>query len=283
MTDARGREPRPDRAPGVTLLVGCGRVATRLGHRLAAEGGEVIAVRRRGADLPAGFRALVHDLDEPFPAGLPAVDSMVVTLPPGGGAPGRVGSTGYRARLSHLAAALPAVPTRTVFVSSTGVFERKGAGPVDESVQPHPTSPRGQELREGERAARELFGAAIVRPAGIYGPGREHLVRQVRTGAEVDYSRRTNRIHEADLARAIDRVLRMAEPPAVLHAVDACPALLGDVVTFIADELGLPHPPRAPALHEGIVLDGRLLRSVLGELEFPDYRRGYRDLLGRRP
>ncbi|CAI9390798.1 sugar nucleotide-binding protein [Microbacterium sp. T2.11-28] len=278
MTDVRGAEPRPDRASGRTLLVGCGRVATRLGLRLAARGDEVIGVRRHAGDLPAGFRALVHDLDAPLPSALPAVDSMVITLPPG-----REGSPGYRARLDHVAAALPAVPARTVFVSSTGVFERKGAAAVDESHRPQPTSPRGQKLWEGETAARELFAAVVVRPAGIYGPGREHLVRQVRTGAQVDYSRRTNRIHEADLARALDRILTMADPPAVLHAVDSAPALLGEVVAFIADELRLPHPPRAAARHEGIVLDGRLLRSVLGELEFPDYRSGYRDLLGRRP
>lgn len=274
MTETQDAEPRP--AAGVTLLVGSGRVATRLGHRLVARGEEVVAVRRRADGIPAEFRALVHDLDGALPETLPAVDAMMITVPPG-----REGSPGYRTRLSHLAAALPAVPARTVFVSSTGVFERKGEGPVDESDEPHPTSPRGRELWAGETAARELFGAVIVRPAGIYGPGREHLVRQVRAGAEVDYSRRTNRIHEVDLARALDRVLTVTEPPAVLHAVDSAPALLGDVVAFIADELGLPHPPRAAALHEGIELDGRLLRAVLGELEFPDYRAGYRDLLRR--
>jgi nucleoside-diphosphate-sugar epimerase len=279
MTDAHagrtGSEPvTPDRPTGVTLLVGCGRVAIRLGRRLVARGGQVIALRRRVDDVPAGIRVLAHDLDEPFPAALPAVDSMVITLPPG-----REGSAGYRTRLHHVAAALPAVPSRTVFVSSTGVFERKGAGVVDESDEPHPTSPRGRELWAGERTAQELFSAVVVRPAGIYGPGREHLVRQVREGAEVDYSRRTNRIHEADLARTLDRVLTMADPPALLHAVDSAPALLGDVVAFIADELGLAHPPRAAARGEGIELDGRLLRSVVGELEFPDYRSGYRDLL----
>lgn len=236
----------------------------------------MVAIRRRADGIPEEFQGIVHDLDEPMTGPLPAVDAMVITLPPG-----REGSAGYRVRLNHVAAALPATPARTVFVSSTGVFERKGEGPIDEFDDPHPTSPRGQELRDGEDAARALFSAVIVRPSGIYGPGREHMVRQVRAGAEVDYSRRTNRIHEADLARALDRVLTMTEPPAVLHATDSAPALLGDVVAFIADELGLARPPRGPARHEGIVLDGGLLRSVLGELEFPDYRAGYRDLLRR--
>ncbi|KZE90033.1 sugar nucleotide-binding protein [Microbacterium sp. TNHR37B] len=267
-----------ERRPGTTLLVGCGKVGVRLGLRLHMRGERVIALRRTIDGLPPVFEAVAVDLDAPLRESLPPADSVVVTLPPRRGA-----GVGYRAQLEHLAAVLPSHPSRVIFVSSTGVFDGKDPGhPVTESDRPQPTSERARELLAGERAAIELFGAIVVRPAGIYGPGREYLLRQVRAGAPVDYARRTNRIHEVDLVRALEQLLTLADPPALVHAVDAAPVQLGDVVTFLAAELDVAPPPVAEPGRSGIELDGRLLRSLLGELEYPDYRAGYRAVLARR-
>lgn len=259
--------------PGRTLLVGFGKLGQRLAPRLVADGGEVFAVRRSAGILPEGVVGIRADLAQPLAEPLPAVDALVVTLPPSG--------PGYRTVLGHVAAALPAPPARTVFVSSTGVFE---AGPFDRPITerdiPEPASDRSQGLRDGELAAQELFGAVIVRPAGIYGPGREFLLRQVREHAVVNYRRRTNRIHEVDLARTLDVLLRLPEPPALVHAVDSAPAPLGDVVRFIARTLGVDAPPDDPSAGpSGTVLDGSLLRSVLGELEYPTYVEGYTEMI----
>jgi nucleoside-diphosphate-sugar epimerase len=261
-------------APARTLLVGYGQLGALLAPRLRADGGEVVALRRSDGALPDGVTGVRGDLSAPLPEPLPPVEAMVVTLPPSG-------PSGYRTALTHLAAALPAVPARTVFVSSTGVFEGWGAGrPITEQDDPAPTSERARELRDGERAAVELFDAVIVRPAGIYGPGREFLIRQVREHATVNHRRRTNRIHDADLVRTLDLLLRMPEPPRMLHAVDAGPAPLGDVVGFIAKTLGVAVPPDdSSAAATGTVLDGSLLRAVLGELEYPTYESGYAAML----
>ncbi|KJL30168.1 hypothetical protein RS83_00918 [Microbacterium oxydans] len=265
-------------APARTLLIGYGKLAQGLAPRLLADGGAVVAVRRSDGALPEGVVGIRADLAEPLDQPLPVVDAMVVTLPPG--------DPGYRVVLGHVADALPATPSRTIFVSSTGVFE---AGPFDRTIteadEPAPTSDRARGLRDGELAARELFDAVIVRPAGIYGPGREFLLRQVREHAVVNHRRRTNRIHETDLVRALDVLLRMPEPPALVHGVDATPAPLGEVVAFIARELGLDAPPHDPtAAQSGTVLDGALLRSVLGELQYPSYTDGYAEMIrGSRP
>jgi len=104
----------------------------------------------------------------------------------------------------------------------------------------------------------------------------------VLSGAPVNYGRRTNRIHEDDLVRTLDVLLRVPQPPALLHAVDAAPARLGDVVTFIADELGVAPPPEDEWRDEGMELDGSLLHALLGTLDHPDYRSGYRDLIAHR-
>lgn len=262
--------------PRRTLLVGFGKLGAALAPRLRAEGGEVIALRRGDGLLPSGVDGVVADLAVPLLARLPTVDAVLITLPPG------TGPSAYPSLLRHLAAALPSRPTRTVFVSSTGVFDGPGSPePLTERVAPEPITDRGIGLREGERAAVDLFGAVVVRPAGIYGPGRDFLLRRVREGAAVNHRRRTNRIHEVDLVRTLDLLLRMPEPPSLLHAVDDGPAPLGDVVTFLAGRLGVPVPPHDGGGPGGFVYDGALLRSLLGPLEFPTFEDGYADMLDR--
>lgn len=200
---------------------------------------------------------------------------MLVTLPPGDSV------SAYRTALTHLADALPMMPARTVFVSSTGVFDGPGSEhPITEHDEPVPTTERSRGLRDGERAAIEFFDAVIVRPAGIYGPGREFLLRKVREGAAVEHARRTNRIHEVDLVRTLDLMLRDDSSPRLLHAVDAGPAPLGDVVRFIAGQLGMEVPPDSASGNPGgSVYDGALLRSALGRLDFPTYREGYAEMI----
>lgn len=272
---------RDRRMPGRTLLVGCGKLGIGLGQRLLADGAEVIAIRRSAAALPAGFRAIADDLRIARTRELPVCDSVVITLPPD--AESRDGDI-YTAALTHLADALPARPERVVFVSSTRVFEgRAGDIPLTETDAPAPVSPRARTLLAGEQLAVRLFGASIVRPAGIYGPGRGSLIRRVREHTPVDHSRRTNRIHKADLIAALHAALRAESSPALLHAVDQRPARLGEVVTFIADRLGVDPPPRAvPESGGGTVLDGGLLLEFTGPLRYPTFREGYEEMLDAR-
>lgn len=265
----------PPPPPHRTLIVGFGKLGRRLAAHLLADGGEVFALRRSDDALPEGVVGIRADLSAPLAENLPAVDAMVVTLPPGGAV------DSYRIALTHLADALPSAPARTVFVSSTGVFERAASDlPITELDDPAPASERSRGLFDGERAAIQLFSAVVVRPAGIYGPGREFLLRQVREGAVVNHRRRTNRIHEIDLVRALDLLLRMPEPPALVHAVDEAPAPLGEVVAYIAGTLGVDAPPDDPSAEAtGLVHDGSLLLSLLGTLEYPTYREGYAEMI----
>lgn len=269
---------RGRRTPGRTLLVGCGALGTKLGLRLLADGDEVIALRRRTAGLPPEFSAIEDDLSVERHRELPAVDSVVITLPPDPGG-------GYRTALDALTRGLPARPTRVVFVSSTRVLEGlAGAVPLTEEDAAAPTGDRAQELVDGEEKAAELLGACIVRPAGIYGPGRESLIRRVRDHAPVDYTRRTNRIHEDDLVGLLHAMLTAESPPPLIHAVDQAPVPLGEVVTFIAERLGVEPPPHlVPEESGGTVLDGSLMREFVGSLEFPSFREGYERMLSGTP
>ena len=65
-----------------------------------------------------------------------------------------------------------------------------------------------------------------------------------------------------------------------MHAVDESPAPLGEVVGFIARELGVDVPPDIGSADPGgFVYDGSLLRSLLGTLEYPTYREGYAEMI----
>lgn len=271
---------RGRRTPGRTLLVGCGKLGTKLGLRLVAEGGEVVALRRTTDGLPASFAAMADDLDVARDRELPVCDSVVITLPPGA-----LEGSGYAASVVHLAESLPELPPRVIFVSSTRVLEgHDGATPLTESTPATPSSARGLAVREGEILAEQLLDACIVRPAGIYGPGRESLIRKVREHEPVDHTRRTNRIHEDDLVGLLHAMLRVAAPPSLIHAVDQHPVPLGEVVTFIADRLGLEPPPHlAPETGGGTVLDGSRMHAFSGPLEFPSFREGYERMLSGTP
>ena len=273
----------PKRSVPSLLVVGCGRLGVALGRLVVADGGEVIGVRRRPGDLPDPFHTIAADVTEPLRVPLPPVDSIVFTLPPNSGDIPAGGDV-YERALTGIAAAVTVAPQRVVFVSSTRVFEGvAGSQTVDEGTEPEPRSARAESLLNGERLAAGLFGAHVIRPAGIYGDGRDALVRRVRSGAEFDGGRLTNRIHQDDLALGIFEVLRSPQPPAILHATDDHPAPLRDVATFIARTLGLDPPPFSDAHAEsGRRISGALFRTVAGPLTYPDYEVGYAHILRER-
>ncbi|SDK52164.1 Nucleoside-diphosphate-sugar epimerase [Glycomyces sambucus] len=259
------------------LLFGCGKVGVRLGGALIASGHRVFAVRRRIEALPEAFTGIALDYREPFAAALPEVDAMVVTLTPDRA---ERDSPDLTTPLHRLAAALPVRPRRVVLVSSTGVFSGDpGIRPLTEDDAPRPRNARSQALLDSEDEARHLFDAVVVRPAGIYGPGREHLLRQVARGAVIDRERRTNRVHETDLVRALHELVRSPEPPRTLHAVDGRPASLGEVTDHIARRLGVPAPPASDAGPSGHVVSGERFASFMGTLAYPDYRSGYDEII----
>lgn len=273
----------PQRSVASLLIVGCGRLGTALGRLVIANGGEAIGIRRRPNELSDAFRTIVADAMEPLRVPLPPVDSIVFTLPPNSGDT-PAGADVYERALTNIAAAASVPPRRVVFVSSTRVFEGvTGSATVDEATEPAPRSARAESLLNGERLASRLFSAQIIRPTGIYGDGRNALVRRVQAGDLLDGSRITNRIHQDDLVRGIFDVLRSPNPPSVLHATDDHPAPLRDVATFIAETLGIDPPPFSNAdTVSGRRMSGALFRTVGGPLTYPDYRAGYARVLRQR-
>ena len=184
---------------------------------------------------------------------------------------------------------------RALFVSSTAVYGDAGGDWIDESTTPEPGGFSGRIIREAEellfsRLAGTGITPVVLRLGGIYGPGRTRLIDQVRGGTAVIPAepRFTNRIHRDDAAAAIVHLCTMDRIPAPVYlGVDNEPAELGEVLRFLAAELGLAQPPSGASESGGEPSRGgnkrcsnELLRSTGFEFTYPSFREGYRDILG---
>ncbi|MFC3480875.1 NAD-dependent dehydratase [Kocuria sp. WRN011] len=268
------------------LLAGCGDLGTALGQRLVQRGWRATGVRRRPDHLPAEISPFALDLMDPGTVALPSADAVVITLTADGRDVDAYERT-YLGALRGLHRALrsgESAPKRVVLVSSTGVLGGGDGKVVTEETPPSPERDTARVLLAAEELAAELFpGLVIVRPAGIYGPGRTSLIDRVRRGDALAHNRMTNRIHRDDLVTVLQSVLESPEPPVLLHAVDTEPAMLGDVAAHIAGLLGVPVPPDSSSTSGGAprgkVLDASLMHRFVGELRYPTYREGYDALL----
>jgi nucleoside-diphosphate-sugar epimerase len=236
------------------LIAGCGYVGSALARRLVGAGDTVWGVRRSAAGEIPGVRSVRADLADPATFGaLPeGIERVVIAA-----SPDERSEAAYRAvyvegaanLLGALASRGEAV-TRVILVSSTGVYGERGGGWVDEDTPPEPSTPTGRVLLEGERRVLDgPFPAVVLRLAGIYGPGREGMIRDVRSGRAAcpPEPRWTNRIHRDDAAGAVAHLLALPAPAPLYVGVDRESAELCTVYRWIADRLGLPAPPAGEA------------------------------------
>ena len=87
--------------------------------------------------------------------------------------------------------------------------------------------------------------ATVVRFGGIYGPGRTRLIDQVRCGAAYSLAGRTqylNLIHRDDCAGVLRHLMLLDAPAPVYCGVDTEPLERGELLGWLADPLGVPHP-----------------------------------------
>jgi nucleoside-diphosphate-sugar epimerase len=190
-----------------------------------------------------------------------------------------------------------------VYLSTIGVYGDSGGAWVDEDTPPKPGSKRSAARLAAEDAWRR-FGAqndravAILRLAGIYGPGRNALVSLAEGTARriVKHGQVFNRIHVADIAQAIDACLAQ-DATGVFNLADDEPGPPQDVIAFAAELLGKPPPPEIPfddaragmgAMAQSFYGENRRVRNAklkqtLGVgLAYPTYREGLRALLSER-
>ena len=288
----------PDR---VVLILGCGYLGTVLAQRLAFKGRPVVGTTRSDHHAVVirsrGAQPLVMDTTDlrPLDRVKGRVGAVVDLIGP---AVGRDGSydDATRVLMQRLA---PEDLAAFVYVSSTGVYGDQGGGLVDESTPCRPDSPRGSARLEIEqRVLGSALPAMVVRPAGIYGPGRSPLHR-IAAGQRVligDGAAVINRIHVHDLAALLEAVIDGGQPGQIYLAADERPASHRELTAHVVDTYGLPEPPRM-SLEEARVrltpdafamltgskrIDASASRRALGlRLRFGDYVAGLADIWQR--
>jgi nucleoside-diphosphate-sugar epimerase len=277
---------------------GFGFTARAVRERLTGEVWRFHGTNRSGDADPAAVDVAMHAFsrDRPLPnpsAALAETTHLLASIPPD--------DAGDPVLDGHADAIAAIEGLRWVgYLSATSVYGDRDGGWVDEETPTNPTSERGRRRLRAETAWLDLWRRRgvpvhIVRPAGIYGPGRSALdnVRAGRAERVGKPGHVFSRIHVADLADILIASMRRPRPGAVYNAADDEPSPPQDVVLYACRLLDLAPPPEvsldaaalSPAMREFYaesrrVSNGRVKRELGVRFSYPDYRAGL-DAIGR--
>ncbi len=250
------------------------------------------------AHLAGRLKALVFDGAAATPEvtrAIKAADVALVSIPPNEHGDPVLAACGEA--LAHA----PRLRT-VVYLSTVGVYGDHGGEWVDEQTSPRPGSVRSRQRLAAEMAWQK-FGAArgiavaVLRLAGIYGPGQNALVQIARGTARriVKPGQVFNRIHVTDIAQAIDAALA-GSATGIFNVADDEPSPPGDPIAFAAQLLGRDPPAETPFADAAALLspmalsfwqecrrvrNDKLKRALGVTLRYPTYREGLKALLER--
>lgn len=209
-----------------------------------------------------------------------AADVLLISIPPG--------STGDPA-IAAFGDVLAAGRRKIVYLSTIGVYGDHGGGWVGESTPPQAMFERTRMRIAAEQAWTNAArgDAAILRLAGIYGPGRNALAT-LRAGTArriIKPGQVFNRIHVDDIASAI--MAAVHHDGGTWNVCDDEPAPPQDVIAYAAELMGVAPPPeeafataemsamaRSFYASSARVSNARLKRELDVTLACPTYRHG---------
>lgn len=274
------------------VIAGCGDVGTALGLQLLARGWQVYGLRRDPAKLPEGILPIAADLTQAEkPADWPAKVDYLVYCPAAGKRDAELYQKLYVEGLEHVLGWIGSGSKRLshlLQVSSTGVYAQSEGEWVTENSRAAADSPTAKQLLAAEDVAlRSGVPATVVRLGGIYGPGRNRLIEQVRSGLQVpaEPPQYTNRIHRDDAAGLLAHLLALADRRELLApcylGVDDDPATLFEVTSWLAEQLGTSLQPDGPlSTRSGSKrCSNELARETGWQPAYPSFREGYAELL----
>ena len=200
------------------LIAGCGYVGNALGNLLRQNDVEVWGLKRDPKTIALGINPIAADLTQPqtlLPLTQQHFDGVVCCQSAGGYSDENYRNT-YVNGLANLLQVLPSSPQSHFFlVSSTRVYHQNDGSMVDENSPTQANNFASQHLLTAEKLAfASNFTTSVVRLSGIYGPGRNRLIKQVSEGqlcAPIP-THYTNRIHRDDCAGLLYHLLNHAFP-----------------------------------------------------------------------
>lgn len=277
------------------LFVGFGDIATRASHHFLADGFKVTGIARSKREVPEGvvyWRGAVTDGHLAGQLARESFDVAMVTLTPDGQRESDyerayVTTSDYLLNLWQRAEQAPGL---VIFVSSSSVYSQNSGEWVDEASPAEARTPSAQHLLAAEALwLYSPLNTCVLRFSGIYGPGRDFLLRQVAAGkgGPRENSPCTNRIHVDDCVGVIQHLCQRywagkpLEP--IYLASDMTPAPAWQVRSWLAEQMGfgpehLRETPTSAGAGSKRCRNARLL-STGYQFQYPDYRSGYLPLL----
>lgn len=279
------------------LLLGAGYSARYVAQRcLAVASGITGTTRNRDRISDDSAWPLVHfdgeTVTTELAEALAETTHMVVSVPPS-----REGDIADPV-LKCLVPALTTAPLQWIgYLSTVGVYGDHEGEWVDETAECRPLSQRSKKRLQAERewtalARHREIPLAIFRLPGIYGPGRNALLRleEGQSRQLIKPGQVFNRIHVDDLSAAVTAAA-IHETPGIYNITDDVPAPPQDVVAFAAALMGKEAPeavswedadisPMAKSFYaENKRVSNALSKTIPGmEYRFPDYQTGLRML-----
>jgi len=254
-------------APLKIAVLGCGYVGAEFARQARAAGHAVSGVVRSEASRDKlraeGIDAEAFDIHGGDWASLPSrFDAVVYAASTGGGGP-EAYALAYDTGVRRALAWAGSVGAHSfVFTSSTGVYRQDDGGVVDEA-SPVGGAPTADAILCGEQAvmASGFANARVLRFGGLYGPGRHHLVDQLRRGDNVIGGRVDhfiNYLHRDDAASSVLAAITSGPRGARLYNVgDGHPVTKEALARWIAARLGQAEPvfdssaPAGPRVAKG--------------------------------
>ena len=207
-------------------------------------------------------------------------------------APGDEGDPALSAAQPLLMEGMPALQW-VGYLSTVGVYGFHGGAWVDEESECRPTSKRSRQRVEAEKAWLDLgkereVPVAILRLAGIYGPGRNGFLNLERGTARriVKPGQYFNRIHVEDIAGTLE-YLADRRMGGIFNISDDEPAPAPDVVAFAAKLMGVEPPPEIPFEQAEMTpmarsfygdnkkVSNRKIKEAGYRFAYPDYRTAF--------
>jgi len=229
-------------------VLGCGYVGAQFARLAKSQGHEVLGVVRSEASRDRlraeGLAAEAFDIQQGDWALLPGTfDAVVYAASTGGGGP-EAYALAYDIGVKRALAWAKSVRVRKfIFTSSTGVYRQDDGLAVNEDSATGGT-PTADAILGGEKAvmSASFESVRVLRFGGLYGPGRHHLVDQIKRGENVIGGRVDhfiNYLHRDDAASSVLASLVSGPAGARIYNVsDGNPVTKSQLARWIAQRLG---------------------------------------------
>ena len=275
------------------LIIGCGAIGTQLAHVLSAKGHQVTGLKRNPPETDDG-KVHYFTADITSPADLIDLstdfDTLYFILSPDGRNEESYRDI-YESGLNNLLNKFSQAGSNPhwIFVSSTSVYGQSQGEWVDENSITQPTNATSQFIRRAEQKLMEReVDNIVIRFSGIYGPGREYLLRMAMQTPAIQQNPPyyTNRIHEQDCVGVLAFLLERRLTGIVLDqcylASDDDPAPMWEVISWLAEQMNC-QPPTVKVNDNHYVMNKRCnnqrLKALGYQFRYPCYKDGYLELI----